>query len=196
MFYPMARAKCARSLPYSKKWSKMKFLEHLSWRTARAGVRARQKKISDSKTSIKIDAFWLLDRCHSSKTRRDSECWSLMKNWKSKFSLAMTDTSKMSFLAFFSILSKYIELRAQKFGARQWIQNRKTNTFRIYNMSISFKFMEIEGFEVWSQRRIFVKFQEKRAPLKFWNVKILIFNFHQTSTFSIFTSFGAMAMIQ
>ena len=26
--------------------------------------------------------------------------------------------------------------------------------------------MEIEGFEVWSQKRIFVKFQEKRAPLQ------------------------------
>ena len=63
-------------------------------------------------------------------------------------------------------------------------------------MSISFKFMEVEGFEVWSQKHIFVKFQEKRAPLKFWSVKILIFNFHQTSTFSIFASCRAMAMIQ
>ena len=47
---------------------------------------ARAKKISDSKTSIKIDTFWLLDRCHISKTHRDSECWSLTKKENSRFS--------------------------------------------------------------------------------------------------------------
>ena len=60
------------------------------WSTYHGAQRAREcaraKKISDSKTLIKIDAFWLLDRCHISKTRKNSKCWSLATNRKFKFS--------------------------------------------------------------------------------------------------------------
>ena len=67
MFYPMPRAKSwrahlrarpHRTQPYVlSKIAKMTFMRHLTWRAARAGVRVRQEKISDLKTSIKIDAF-------------------------------------------------------------------------------------------------------------------------------------------
>ena len=39
------------------------------------------------------------------------------------------------------------QVRARKFGARQWIQNKKSKFFRIYDMFISFKLAEIERFE-------------------------------------------------
>ena len=54
-------------------------------RSARGSARA-PKKLSDSKTPIQANAFWLLDRFHISKTHEDSECWSLRKKEKSKFS--------------------------------------------------------------------------------------------------------------
>ena len=54
MFNPMARDKFSRAHlsarqmcaqpPVLEKMVKMRFLEHLSWRAARGGMRARQKK--------------------------------------------------------------------------------------------------------------------------------------------------------
>ena len=56
MFYPMARAKCARSLPYSKKWSnRICEVTHMA-RGARGSARA-PKIISDLNFPSKIDAF-------------------------------------------------------------------------------------------------------------------------------------------
>ena len=53
-------------------------------RSARGSARA-PIKLSKSDLSIKIDAFSLFDRCHSFKTHRDTESWSLVKNWKLNF---------------------------------------------------------------------------------------------------------------
>ena len=50
-------------------------------RSARGSARA-PIKLSKSDLSIKIDAFSLFDHCHSFKTHRDTESWSLVKNWK------------------------------------------------------------------------------------------------------------------
>ena len=53
-------------------------------RSARGSARA-PIKLSKSDWSIKIDAFSLFDHCHSFKTHRDTESWSLVKNWKWNF---------------------------------------------------------------------------------------------------------------
>ena len=53
-------------------------------RSARGSGRA-QIELSKSDWSIKIDAFSLFDHCHSFKTHRDTESWSLVKNFKSNF---------------------------------------------------------------------------------------------------------------
>ena len=57
IFYPMARAKCARSFPYSKKIVKNRIcgVTHMA-RGARGSARA-PKIISDLNSPSKIDAF-------------------------------------------------------------------------------------------------------------------------------------------
>ena len=52
MFYPMARAKCARSLPYSKKWSKMKFLTIVSSMGSCAHIWRARHRIENHESNI------------------------------------------------------------------------------------------------------------------------------------------------
>ena len=81
-----ARAACAQSAHIVQKPWKMQFSRHLDVARGARGNSRAPKKISDLNSPSKIDAFWLFDHCHISKTRRDSECWSLAKNKKIKFS--------------------------------------------------------------------------------------------------------------
>ena len=95
MFYPMARAKTWRAHLRARP---LRAQPHALWklakndiseasdmaRSARGSARA-PIKLWNSNSPIKIDTFSLFDHCHSLKTRRDTESWSLVKNWKWNF---------------------------------------------------------------------------------------------------------------
>ena len=94
------------------------------------------KIISDSKISIKIDAFWLLDRCHISKTCRDSECWSLTKKEKSRFShfnprICVWDAKML--ISFFIKLQLSISLWILEI----WQQSNDQKAYILIEMSVS-----------------------------------------------------------
>ena len=95
MFYPMPRAKSWRAHLRARP---MRAQPHVLWRVAKNDIcgtsdMARSArgsarapiKLWNSNSPIKIDTFSLFDHCHSLKTRRDTESWSLVKNWKWNF---------------------------------------------------------------------------------------------------------------
>ena len=169
MFYPMARAKTWRAHLRARP---LRAQPHALWklakndiseasdmaRSARGSARA-PIKLWNSNSPIKIDTFSLFDHCHSLKTRRDTESWSLVENWKwnflhprfwiflkffknFRFFVHIHETSNRSISATFRdmIMLKIHKMllwwcsfrwRAQKFGARTATPRATSCTLKI-----------------------------------------------------------------
>ena len=102
-------------------------------RSARGSARA-PIKLWKSNSPIKIDTFSLFDHCLSLKTRRDTESWSLVENWKWKNRKFLKNFKKIQNLGckkfhfqFFIKLQDSVSLRVFKLW--QWSNNEKVSIF-------------------------------------------------------------------
>ena len=146
----------------------MRFLGHLSWRAARAGVRARQKNLRFENFD-KNRCFLIIGSL------------SYLQNSKRQQMLKFGNKSKIQIFRFQNLdQNLWFEFQA-KFGfrrkfqivlfllttckcARHRIEHHQSNILCIYNMLKSAKLAEIDRFENFRQKRFYLRIREKKVP--------------------------------